>query len=84
MRNFTNKVYIIALDVKDDNGVCYMFSKRVFVHFPENAAKYSSRESAWQAYKKSDFYKNQITPEFLLYNKETGKITREKKTKRIG
>ena len=43
-------------------------------HFPEYAAKYSSRENAYHAYRNSEFYRRNIKAEYLVYDRKTGEI----------
>ncbi|MBE6837042.1 MAG: hypothetical protein E7509_03460 [Ruminococcus sp.] len=80
MKN-TNNVYIIRIGEDKGEESRYLYSKRVCVHFPEYATKYSCWESAYHGYINSDYFADGEEATYLIYNKSTGEITEVKKRK---
>lgn len=81
-----NWVYIVGLDFKDENGMQYMYTKRVSVYNMCFAKKFTARESAYHAYKGSRFELMGIRPVYIAYNRETKEtrvMTKPKKPREV-
>ena len=77
-----DKVYIVRIGKDNGDKSRYIYTKRVCVHFPEYASKYSCWESAYHCYKNSDFCKNGEEATYVIYNKRTGELIPIKKRNR--
>lgn len=79
----SNIVYIIRIGEDLGEESRYIYSKRVCVHFPEYAAKYSCWESAYHSYKNSDYYVNGEKAAILLYDRNKNELVEQKNMKAV-
>lgn len=81
MFDSVNFAYVIELEINGEK--CYMFSRRMPVKCIEVASKYSSRDSAYTAYKNSEFHKNGIKASFVIYDRNKNVVVNDKSLAQI-